>query len=39
MRMFWKVFHELAEVEKIKFLLVITGSDWIPIRDMKAIKM
>lgn len=37
--MFWRIFHELPLEEKKKFLLFLTGSDRIPIRGMKAIKV
>ncbi|XP_055373246.1 probable E3 ubiquitin-protein ligase HERC4 isoform X2 [Condylostylus longicornis] len=36
---FWEVFHELPLTEKKKFLLFLTGSDRIPIKGMKGIKI
>nr|XP_018911277.1 PREDICTED: probable E3 ubiquitin-protein ligase HERC4 isoform X2 [Bemisia tabaci] len=38
-RMFWEVFHALPQEEKRKFLLFLTGSDRIPIKGMKDIKI
>lgn len=38
-RWFWEVIHELPLQDKKKFLLFLTGSDRIPIRGMKAIKV
>ncbi|XP_026672960.1 probable E3 ubiquitin-protein ligase HERC4 isoform X2 [Ceratina calcarata] len=37
--LFWQVFRELTLEEKKKFLLFLTGSDRIPIKGMKAIKI
>lgn len=38
-RAFWEVLNEFNEDDKKKFLLFLTGSDRIPIRGMKAIKV
>lgn len=38
-RWFWEVIHEMSLADKKKFLLYLTGSDRIPMKGMRAIKV
>ena len=38
-RMFWKIFDELTEKEKIKFLKFLTGSSLVPVTGLKEVQL